>query len=436
MQEVKKLLKNIIKKCIPKTVKEELVFRKEINTYRKSLKKIESQEKSNNLKIVFILQFPETWNSLKTVYESAKKMGLNPLIVCVPKPKSTSTLIYETSEDGVNEAYEMLKKENVNAINTKLEEGNWFNLREYNPDYVFYTRPYNTQYPDEYKSNAVCQYAKICYIPYGVTLNGGMIFNSVFKANFLLQTYVTFAQSKNLLKKIKNAYRWQYLLKYNKLEYLGFPRFDLLMKEHSYSKNLSKQNFTITWMPRWEFNTTIKGQKCSHFLVYYHEFIKFVKEHQELNFIIRPHPLMFKTLIEEKLKTQEEVEAIKREIESIDHLRIDTQKDYLPTLQKTDILIADNTSLLIEFFATGKPIILSDNAKGYLEDGKIMVSSLYQVEVWKDVESKLNDLINGNDDLYEKRRKAMEKIIPKQSTAGENIINYIMKDYKDRGTNG
>ena len=436
MQEVKKLLKNIIKKCIPKTVKEELVFRKEINTYRKSLKKIESQEKSNNLKIAFILQFPETWNSLKTVYESAKKMGLNPLIVCVPKPKSTSTLIYEASEDGVNEAYEMLKKENVNAINTKLEEGNWFNLREYNPDYVFYTRPYNTQYPDEYKSNAVCQYAKICYIPYGFTLNGGVIFNSVFKANFLLQTYVTFVQSKNLLKKVKNSYLCQYLFKHNKFEYLGFPRFDLLYPNSSCDKNWNKENITITWMPRWEFNTTIKGQKCSHFLEYYDKFIEFMKMHRELNFIFRPHPLMFETLIEEKIKTQEEIKEIKKEMSSISNLNIDYEKDYLPTLKKTDILVADTTSLLMEFFATGKPIILSDNAKGYLEDGKIMVSSLYQVEVWKDVESKLNDLINGNDDLYEKRRKAMEKIIPKQSTAGENIINYIMKDYKDRGTNG
>lgn len=437
MYEIKKRLKNVIKKCIPMTIKKELVLRKEINTYRKSLRVIEkNQVKLDNPKIAFILQFPETWNSMKTVYESAEKKGLNPLIICVPKPKSTSTLIYEVSSDGVNEAYETLKKQNVNVINTKLEEGKWFNLREYNPDYVFYTRPYNAQYPDEYKSNMVCQYAKICYIPYGVTLNGGMIFNSVFKANFLLQTYVTFAQSKNLLKKIKNAYLCQSLFKHNKFEYLGFPRFDLLYQDSFNNKTLDKQNFIIAWMPRWEFNTSIKGQKCSHFLEYYDEFIRFVKTHQKLNFIFRPHPLMFETLIEEKLKTQEEVEAIKKEMANIDNLSMDIDKDYLPTLQKADILIADNTSLLMEFFATGKPIILSDNAKGYLKDAKIMISSLYQVNTWKDVESILRQLIDGNDMLYDKRQKAIEKIIPKKSTAGEAIINYIMKDYKDRRKNG
>ena len=164
MQEVKKMLKNIIKKCVPKTIKEEFVLRKEIKLYRISLKEIaKSQTKSNHPKVAFILQFPETWNSMKTVYDAAKKRGLDPLIVCVPKPESTSTLVYEASTNGVNEAYEMLKGKNSNVVNSNLGEGKWFDLKEYNPDYVFYTRPYNTQYPDEYKSNAVCQYAKIWF---------------------------------------------------------------------------------------------------------------------------------------------------------------------------------------------------------------------------------------------------------------------------------
>lgn len=430
------MLINFLRRICPRSIKSirhERTLKKHIEIYRKNIQRLNRDlKKDSTIKVVFILQYPETWNSMRTVYENAVKKGMHAKILCVPKPKNISDPNYNMSS--INEAYEFLKNDS-NAINAYLGDSKWFDLKEFCPDYVFYTRPYNSHYPNVYKSETVCQYTKICYIPYGFILNDGMIFNSVFHMNFILQTYLIFAPSKNILKKLKKFYMCQYLLKYNKFKYLGFPRFDLLLDDN-FNKKTKSDNPTITWMPRWEFDTSSEGQKLSHFLEYYDEFIAFVKTHQELNFIFRPHPLMWETLINEELKTEEEIEEIKKELASINNLSIDNEKDYLPTLKNTDILIADTTSLLIEFFVTGKPIILCDNGQGYLKDGKIMVSSLYQVNTWKDVEVTLKQLINGDDKLYSKRQKAINKIIPRKSIAGETIINYIIDDYKNRGRDG
>lgn len=421
-----------IKKIIPKSLKSivrEIKNKKETTTYRQALKEINKTKcKSKKIKIAFIVEFPETWNSLKTVYEAAIEMGIETIILSIPKPKYSGAQKYEINENEINESFEEFKKQNVNAVNAYLGNNKWYDLKKDKPDYVFYTRPYNNQYPDIYNNNTVCQYSKVCFIPYAFSLRKyDNVFNTVINDNFMFCTYITFLPSKISLKMTKSKYAFQNLFNFNKYVFKGFPRFDLLIN----NKKEKNEKYTVAWMPRWEFDKEKKDQKYSHFLEYYEEFMRFVNENKQINFIFRPHPLMFETIIKEKILTEDELNLIIKQMKQIENLEIDINKDYLPTIFKADILIADETSLLAEYFVTGKPIIYCDNAQGFNKDGKTMDKTLYHAKEWNEVEKQIKLLESGKDEKKEERQITLKKLLPNNSgNIGKSIIKYILDDYK------
>lgn len=426
---MKKKLFGICKKKCPKLIKSFFTNKNFISEYETGLKKI---RKNKELVVVFVLQYPETWNSLKTVYENFKKQNVICKIICIPKVENINDKIYNINKLKRNDAFEFMK-ENKDAINAYLGDGEWYNLKKLNPDYVFYTRPYNYHYPDSYKTNSVCQYSKICYIPYGFTLCDGNIFNSVYNNWILCQSKYIFVCSRNMNNILRRNYFYQYITRKNEFLYFGYPRFDLLKRIDNTAQN---DKFTITWMPRWEFDKNNKGQKYSHFLDYYEAIVDFAKENKDVNFIIRPHPLMFKTMVQEKIKTEQEVNEIKKYLSNFENIIIDNTNDYMECFCKTDLLIADTTSLLIEFFVTGKPIILTDTIDGYMKDAKIMAKSLYNTLKWDEIKKIITDIKCGNDKLKDKRRNALSKIIKDDIDSGEKIVNYLIQEWKKDGCNG
>ena len=429
-------LKNIIKKCVPRcirSIKTEFNFKKEIDTYRNSLKKIDMKKRKDKITVVFIIQYPETWNSLRTVYENLKNRNLNVYIFCIPKPLLNSEKEYKINSKGCNEAFDFFESQNIDCINALDRNGEWIDLKKYNPDYVFYSRPYNIQYPLQYKSKTVCKYAKVCLIPYAFNLAKGTTFDIVYNDDFITSTYMTFATNKESLQKIKSKFAWQNFIKSNNFEFLGFPRFDLLT-----ACNIDNtHSYTVAWMPRWEFRAN-GNQQLSHFLDYYNSFIKFAKKNKEISFIFRPHPLMYSTAIAEKVLTEAEVKEIKERMNSIPNLIIDEEKDYIPTLLKADVLLADYTSLLAEYFVTGKPIIFCDNGKKFFNKvGKMLDKTFYHARNWNNIEQLILMLKKGQDIKFKNRKKLINILMPQNAgKIGSQITDFILKDYEKENKNG
>ena len=420
---LKKYLKNIFPDFLVSIIRE----RHDLNTYikyRLNMKRRANEKGlSEKIKIAFIIEYPEVWNSVKSVYYAAKRMDIDVIVICVPKSKTQSN-IYVANEE--NDAYNYLfNDENIQVYNA-LRNGKWFNLEEYNPDYVFYTRPYNSEYPLPYKTSKVSSYAKVCYIPYAFSQTTGFLFDMTFNWNFMLNTYVTFCPSKIRLDECKKKFAWQVLKKTNYYEYFGFPRFDLL-------KDLDekdKKRFTILWLPRWFVNDE-RGNKKSHFIEYLPYIFNFMNQHQEVQLIIRPHPLMFKTMVEKNIKSKEEVDEIISAINNASNISLDNGSDYIPTFEKTDILLADFTSLLVEYFVTGKPIIYCDDANDFNDDAILLNSTYYHAKEWKDIEKIIFRLRDGNDSKIDVRKKVISEIMPTNTgNIGTDIIEYLIEDYK------
>jgi len=419
-------MKKVVKTLIPNKIWMFLKFLKYFSNTPKYW--VKSHIKNSNekyIRVIFLVQFPETWNSFKTVYEELKQReNVEVVILCIPKPKSNNGEI-EYHPDDINESFDYFKNLGIDCVNAFKSDNQWIDIKLLKPDYVIYTRPYNTQYPVEYRSSNVCRFTKTCYIPYAYNMIDDK-FMTTFNQEFINNTYITFVASKSRLSMCKNEFYFQDKCGLNKFVYMGFPRFDLLTSNIKDKEN--NKRFTIAWMPRWTVADE-ESTKLSGFLKYSRQILDFVKQHKDIYLIIRPHPLMFMNFIEKGIMTQNEVDSFKKECIECENIVIDEEKDYIPLLHRADLLIADYTSLLMEFFVTTKPIIYCDDSKGLNKEAQEMDNVLYHAMSYKDIEELVLQIMEGNDSMREERKLVINKLVPTNiGMIGEQIAQYLIDD--------
>lgn len=426
-------IKDKIKQILPRDIvnyRNDLYYSEQMKALKKNVKEIEAREKKAQITIVFLIQHPETWNSLKSVFEAAVKNDMvQPIIWCVPKKLPDSSANQETIIK--NEAYEYFRSYGEHVVDAyDKQKMEWKELESYEPDYVFYARPYNAELPEIYMSKNVCAYAKVCLIPYGYTLLEDTIVEEIaYNRDFLLSTYKVFAPNMSTWKMCQR--KFVAVRRQKKFLYMGYPRFDMIGQETEpfpWKMEREKTKLRIAWTPRWV-EVTETANRGSNYLNYIDSFIEFMKENPEMELVIRPHPLMFERYIEAGIMSEDEVKEVKRNIQMSHNISFDPNKDYMPLFASADVLISDFTSLLIEFFVTKKPIIYCDNADNFNEEARAMDSVLYHAVNWEDVE-KILKKIEKNEDNTEERNAVLEKLqLIKEGTIGTEILEYVIKDY-------
>ena len=98
----------------------------------------------------------------------------------------------------------------------------------------------------------------------------------------------------------------------------------------------------------------MKMLPLSNFLTYYELILDLPILFPDVDFVFRPHPLLFTTLINEKIWNHERVEQYITTLKSrgVDY---STEGDYLPLFAECDAIINDCGSFTVEWLYTGKP---------------------------------------------------------------------------------
>jgi hypothetical protein len=413
-------MKNLIKSITPRKI---YLLGKFINDYIKDpLPRKKVCKNSTDITIVYLLQFPEVWNSIKSVYYAGESKGVNSYVVCIPKISGKKNYV-PFFKYGSNDAYDFCKLNGIKCIRADLGPDKWLDIGLLKPDYVIYTKSYE-EVPDIYSCHNLKYKYKLCYIPYAYAMTEGSMFYITFNPLFIRNMNYVFAPNKSRLEICKDEFYWYEKFGYCKFQFLGFPRFDLL------SDDITSNTRNILWLPRWTSNEDTEGQKESHFLKYYKQFIEYMKVHPEINLIIRPHPLMFDNFIEKGVMTRQEVETFKDICDTSSNIELDESKDYLPTIKKAGILVADYTSLLVEYFVTGNPIIYCDDVDGLNAEAHLMDKAFYHADNFDQIEEIIERICNHKDPYASLRKDICKEIIPANAgSIGMEIINFIIHDY-------
>ncbi len=393
---------------------------------KKFLKKIFHQ----SINVVFVCHRPNVWGSLKTVFEACNNdEKFNVTIIAIPNKKELPEKglnheIYET--EGAEEFFKNYPCKVINGYNYETNE--WFNLQKIKPDYVFVQQPYNITRPKLYKSKEISKYCKLCYVHYGMLIFNGEVQESVYPPDFFKNVSFVFSENqeqKDIMEHLAKAIRSKLICKLT-----GYPRFDGLEKLKdidSNNWNLPKTNGVkrIIWTPRW---CTNEGN-C-HFFDYKDKLLEYVEQNSDVDFIFRPHPQAFLEWNATGELPEKEADEYRKLYENCPNAKIDIQKEYLTTFYSSDFLITDISSIITEYFLTGKPIIYCHKTNHFNQLGSKISQGFYWVHDWAELERTIDMLKRGEDPLYEKRQQIIkDNFYINPQGAGYTIKEIIKEDF-------
>lgn len=98
-----------------------------------------------------------------------------------------------------------------------------------------------------------------------------------------------------------------------------------------------------------------KSLDISNFLTYFEFFIDLPKLYPQIDFVFRPHPLLFSNLTENNIWTEREVDAYLTRMQDSPNIRYDASGDYFELFVNSDGMIHDCSSFIGEYLFTEKP---------------------------------------------------------------------------------
>lgn len=384
------------------------------------------KRKTGPIRVGFIGQYIPSWNKVEGLYRTMlNDSRFEPIIICVPPDISDHKL--ENPESLQNSTYEYYKDNGYNAVNALIGKNEWLNLEELGLDYVFYQRPYNYHLPIQYSSSVVSVYAKICVVLYSMIMVEEDL-DICLERSFFRNVYCYFAESEYAGEENRKNFKIQHLLGIQKSVYYGNPAYKHILSEKNTPTDAWNNiggEFKVMWAPRWTTELKLGG---TNFFEFKEFFLSFANKNPRASVMIRPHPLAFKNFIKSGDMTEAEADLYKQTCYNMPNVEIDTRKDYLSTMWKSDVLVADISGILPEYFIMNKPLIFcaSNMILKPTKFTKQMFEGCYIVNNRQELEECLTSLMNGVDPLKEKRAEIINRFFTsKIETCLGDILDYL-----------
>ena len=373
---------------------------------KKVLKKLKNKKLLN---VVFHVYDESKWKS-QSVYELMEKdERFNPVIVVTKNCAIKENSNYQTSED-VKKCYKFFKDKGMNVeYGYDTDKDEFIPFEKFHPDIIFYSHPwyvYKTQGP------VMCsKFALTFYVPYFLPASEQWHEYGLRFHKYIFRHYVPTELTKDYYSKnMENGGK--------SLVVVGHPILD------DYHNKEQKEDKYIIYAPHW----TVSGENLRFGTFDWSgaKILEFAKMHKELNWVFRPHPLMYKFILLSGFMSKEEIDKYFNEWKSF--ALFSEGGDYMDLFLESYAMITDCGSFLTEYFVSVKPVIhlISDKFVPNKTVNEID-KTYYTVQNQEELEEQLNTVIlNKNDYKKPERIELLEKLGLKNNNCAEKILKDIL----------
>ena len=248
-------------------------------------------------------------------------------------------------------------------------------------DAVIFTHPYDRERPRELWFNSLAaSIPTTIYIPYGLSMGGG-------RKNLRLQfDQPTQSGASAVVARSeweKKMYARHCSAGDAHVHVLGHPRFDYLFQEfgnpvpHEVSEFIDGR-LAVLWNSHFSFSHShSQSSNFSTFDLIGPELFQYAKANRDwLCLVWRPHPGLIPALVRDKVMSRDKIACLRSELAGIGVLLDDTS-DHAVSFSASDALLTDVGSFLLEYMATGKPMLTLINPEGepLNEEASVLVSN-------------------------------------------------------------
>lgn len=148
-----------------------------------------------------------------------------------------------------------------------------------------------------------------------------------------------------------------------------------------------------------------------NFLKYSQLFLELPKRYPQIDFVFRPHPLLFSNLIAHKIWTQEQIDGYVAALEQNENAVYDHSGDYFDQFVNSDAMIHDCGSFIGEYLYTEKPCCYmlkseEQTREGLVPLGQKCMENYYKAFAEEDIISFIeNVVLKGNDPMKQQREQ-------------------------------
>ena len=139
-------------------------------------KRIVRTQDKGKMRIVFIVQRTEVFNSVRSVFEAAVADD-ECEVYLLPLPRYSQEceeLAWDTYASVVEFCHQLSGGTVIDTYD--FETKTYYHLTELMPDYIFLNVPYTIEYPDVYSMEELSFISKVCYVPYGYVISNAKIY--------------------------------------------------------------------------------------------------------------------------------------------------------------------------------------------------------------------------------------------------------------------
>lgn len=309
-----------------------------------------------------------------------------------------------------------------NSVSNTIMEGSEDDLntlKTYSPKFIFTSTPYDIYLPTAFCSKNLSNLGNLCTINYGGLYRP---LESRKENDYYINCSLAFEP--NLVRD-----------DCNKTLPIGSLKYEWLtsLRHHSLNQisDIKKGITTIAWRPRWTFDQTE-----STFISYCTYFQNFVSENPRIIVRLILHPMLI-----ENSKHKGTHPVVRDFLENMStHVNfelVDPTDEYLPKLLDSDLLISDYSTIIPEFMVTGNPVIYTSHSIKLNSFGEILFSHTYNVDNIKELQDKINDLLQGNDPEKYSREKFKNSIFftpPRGQIPSAYLLSILLSYEKSRSS--
>lgn len=178
-----------------------------------------------------------------------------------------------------------------------------------------------------------------------------------------------------------------------------------------------------------------KNLNISNFLKYKDFFLELPKMFPDVDFVFRPHPLLFPNMINHMHWSQNDVDEYLEKLLENPNATYDTSGEYFDKFVNSDAMIHDCGSFIGEYLYTEKPCCYmmkneEETMNGLVPLGQQCMQQYYHAFTKEDIVNFIqNVVINGNDSKKEQREKFVQTELKKNYPhAAESVIKMIKNE--------
>ncbi len=394
------------------------------------------RDKNRKPSVVFLIHHLQAFYNIEDVYYAFKNSNeVNTLVIAINNHFQDGIIA-----QGADEISKELTAKGIEHITFNMENTYYALdiLLALNPDYIFIQSPWDNDRPLALKV-PYTMFAKILYVPYyPITLvehfkpeQDDLHFNS-YVHNLAYKIYVQTELDKKYFKKYQ-------ILKARNVEVVGSTKLYKLKLLKESTKTLpQEETFTLIWAPHHSVAKRWLGFGVFHRI--YKDMTELAEKRKDIRIIFKPHPFLRRALMEHQIMHKEEYDSWLEAFSSLDNVEVYEGGDYFDIFTKSDAMLTDGLSFLIEYpVATEKPLIFFDSKahQPLNEIGHMALEYAYKVDSFEAFKSVLDHLIktkkdNVKDRMYNKRQEVLKKIeellIPEEDPA-KRILEDVLKDW-------